>query len=74
MVVPRFTLVASADGLDRLTEKTAKPAPSATVTELTDSVGVSLLVPPVPVPSSAMVVVTEPVAMVALAGALRLTE
>ena len=31
-------------------------------------------VPSVPVPSSAMVVETEPVAMVALVGALRLTE
>ena len=72
-VVLKPTVVAWTLGLDSATVKTAKPPPSATVGLDTDNAGVSLLLPPTPVPSSVMVVVDEAVPRVAPEGADRLT-
>ena len=60
-------------GLDRLTVKMAG-APSTTLVLLTDSDGVSLSLPPVPVPSSLMRPMPVASAIAALTGEPRLTE
>ena len=74
-VSARSTPVGVVDGLLSDTTKTAKPALwSDTVRLETASVGVSLSVPPLPVPSSRIVPTPTPSAIVALIGAARLTR
>ena len=72
-VRPRLTVVVLALGLERLTVNWAKPPLSSTVGLETLRLGVSLSVPPLPVPSSRMVPRPWASARVALVGALRLT-
>src|SRR5205807_6313904 len=61
----RLNVVAFTDGFEMLTVKTAKlSVPSTTVVSLTASAGVSLSVPPLPVPSSLIVPRPVPSAIV----------
>ena len=70
----RFTSTGVVEALLRLTVKTANgSAPSVTVTLFTLRLGVSLSVPPAPVPSSRIVPVPTAVAIVAFTGPLSVT-